>query len=206
MEGSILNAYLQTRTLFETGDYAQIFGWLEYVLKHPACPAPFAKTIQNILPNCRAAYRVVDGTVICPISSEVEHATIVRAFADLAATQFNGARKHLRDAASYLTAGKYADSIRESIHAVEAVGRTLEPSANILSKTLAKLEQKILIHPAMKKGFESLYAYTSDEGGIRHALLENAAKVDEADALFMLGSCAAFVSYLLSKARLNGLL
>jgi hypothetical protein len=58
----------------------------------------------------------------------------------------------------------------------------------------------------MKSGFTKLYAYTSDEGGIRHALLENAAKVDEADALFMLGACAAFVSYLINKARSSGLL
>jgi hypothetical protein len=58
----------------------------------------------------------------------------------------------------------------------------------------------------MKKGFASLYAYTSDEGGIRHALLEDAAKVDETDALFMLGACAAFVSYILNKARSTGLL
>jgi hypothetical protein len=76
-----------------------------------------------------------------------------------------GARKHLRDAASHLTAGKYADSVRENIHAVEAVGRTLEPSANVLSKALVRLEQTLSIHPAMKRGFESLYAYTSDEGG-----------------------------------------
>jgi hypothetical protein len=63
------------------------------------------------------------------------------------------------------------------------------------------------MHPAMKKGFTSLYAYTSDEKGIRHALLDDrAAKVDEADALFMLGACAAFVSYLINKARSSGLL
>lgn len=76
----------------------------------------------------------------------------------------------------------------ESIHAAEAVGRTLEPSANVLSRTLTKLEQKISIHPAMKKSFEALYAYCSDEGGIRHAILEGQAKVDETDALFLLGS------------------
>jgi AbiJ N-terminal domain 4 len=195
-----------TRQIFEKGSYAQIYGWLEFVLKHPACPLQFSKQIEAILHNCRAAYRIVDEAIICPIGSDAEHATIVRALADLAAIQFNGARRHLREAASHLTAGKYADSIRESIHAVEAVGRTLEPSANVLSKALQKLEQKISIHPAMKKGFESLYAYTSDEGGIRHALLEDKAKVDEADALFMLSSCAAFVSYLLNKARNNGLL
>jgi hypothetical protein len=196
----------QTRSVFETGNYASIFGWLEFVLKHPACPINFAKELEGTLRYCRAAYRVIDGKVICPIASDTEHSTIVQAFADLAANQFNGARSHLRNAASHLTSGAYADSVRESIHAVEAVGRTLDPSADVLSKALAKLEQKISIHPAMKSGFTKLYAYTSDEGGIRHALLEDAAKVDEADALFMLGACAAFVSYLINKARLSGLL
>jgi hypothetical protein len=197
----------QTRAIFEQGDYLTIFGWLEFVLKHPACPHNFAKEIEGILRFCRAAYRVIDGKVICPIASDTEHATIVKAFADLSSTQFNGARAHLRKAASHLTAGAYADSVRESIHAVEAVGRTLDPSANVLSKALAKLEQKIAIHPAMKNGFAALYGYTSDEQGIRHALVDDgAAKVDETDALFMLGACAAFVSYLINKARPNGLL
>jgi hypothetical protein len=63
------------------------------------------------------------------------------------------------------------------------------PSADVLSKALT-----------------SLYAYTSDEKGIRHALIDDsAAKVDETDALFMFGACAAFVSYLIGKARVNGL-
>ena len=48
--------------------------------------------------------------------------------------------------------------------------------------------------------------YTNDEKGIRHALLDDGtAKVDEADALFTLGACAAFVSYLINKARMSGL-
>jgi len=197
----------ETRTVFEGGDYANIFGWLEFVLKHPFCPTDLPTGLEGALRDCQAAYRVVDGKVICPIASDTEHSTIVQAFADLAANQFNGARAHLRNAASHLTAGAYADSVRESIHAVEAVGRTLDPSADVLSKAFAKLEQKISIHPAMKKGFTSLYAYTSDEKGIRHALLDDsAAKVDETDALFMLGACAAFVSYLINKARSGGLL
>jgi AbiJ N-terminal domain 4 len=197
----------ETRDIFENGDYLSIFGWLEFVLKHPACPSTVADDVERILRYCRAAYRVIDRKVICPVASDTEHSTIVQAFADLGAKQFNGARAHLRNAASHLTAGAYADSVRESIHAVEAVGRTLDPTADVLSKALAKLEQKISIYPAMKKGFTSLYAYTSDEKGIRHALLDDsAAKVDEADALFMLGACAAFVSYLVNKARSSGLL
>jgi hypothetical protein len=198
---------MDTRDIFEKGNYVAIFGWLEFVLKHPACPPNVANETDSSLRFCRAAYRVVEKKVICPIASDAEHATVVNAFADLNSTQFNGARSHLRNAASHLTAGAYADSVRESIHAVEAVCRTLDPGANVLSKALAKLEQKISIHPAMKNGFTALYGYTSDEKGIRHALLEDsAAKVDEADALFMLGACAAFLSYLINKARLNGLL
>jgi hypothetical protein len=65
----------------------------------------------------------------------------------------------------------------------------------------------VRIHPALGKGFGSLYGFTSDEKGIRHALLdEPAAQVDETDALYMLGSCASFVSYLINKARHEGLL
>jgi hypothetical protein len=197
----------ETRYVFERGTYLQIFGWLEFVLKHPACPNDFADNIQSTLVYCQAAYRIVDKQVICPIASDAEHATAVKALADVSDNRFNGARAHLNNAASHLTAGKYADSVRESIHAVEAVGRTLDPTADILSKALKKLEQKISIHPAMKNGFTSLYAYTSDEKGIRHALLDDStAKVDETDAMFMFGACASFVSYLIGKARTNGLL
>jgi hypothetical protein len=196
----------ETRAIFEHGNYLGIFGWLEFVLKHPNCDHGFASNVDRILRYCKAAYRVVDKKVICPIGSETEQTVLTKAFADLASTQLNGARQHLRYAVTRLTQGAYADSVRESIHAVEAVCVTLEPTADVLSKALAKLEQKISIHPAMKKGFTSLYAYTSDEGGVRHALLEDEAKVDEADALFMLGACASFVTYVLNKARSNGLL
>jgi hypothetical protein len=65
----------------------------------------------------------------------------------------------------------------------------------------------VRIHPALGKGFGSLYGFTSDEKGIRHALLDKpGAEVDETDALYMVGSCAAFVSYLINKARQAGLL
>jgi hypothetical protein len=59
----------------------------------------------------------------------------------------------------------------------------------------------------MKEGFVKLYGFTSDQNGIRHPLLEKGeANVDETDALFMIGACAAFVSYLINKSRAAGLL
>jgi hypothetical protein len=64
-------------------------------------------------------------------ASEAEANTLKRAFADLSANEFRGSLSHLKDAAEHLTAGNFADSIRESIHAVESAARALEPSENI---------------------------------------------------------------------------
>jgi hypothetical protein len=149
---------------------------------------------------------VLDGHTIVPFSSGAELETLKRAFADLAATEFQGARAHLRKAAEELTAGRYPDSIRESIHSVEATARVLEPKARALNSALG-LESKTKIHNKLKHGFGNLYGYTSHERGIRHPLLDDGtANVDETDALFMVGACAAFVSYLINKARTAGIL
>jgi hypothetical protein len=194
------------KTILIARDYTNVFGFLQFVLRHKNCPYQFAGGIDWALQSGHAAYRVLEGRTIVPISSEAELATLQRAFADLAAAEFHGARSHLHSAGACLTVGDCASSVRESIHAVESVARTLAPSGQ-LSEALAKLEKSSIIHGALKKGFGSIYGYTSDEQGIRHPLLDDPrAKVDEADALFMIGACAAFVSYMIHKARLAGLL
>jgi len=71
---------------------------------------------------------------------------------------------------------------------------------------LKKLEDKgIELHPALKSSFSSLYGYTNDADGIRHALLEEST-LDFDDAKFMLVSCSAFVNYLAAKANKAGLI
>jgi hypothetical protein len=196
----------EVQAIFEDGDYVAIFGWLQWVLRRQDRPFQFSEKIDHALRFGRAAYRVLDRVTIVPIGFEAELVTTRRAFADLAATEFHGARAHLHAAATELTAGHNADSIRESIHSVESVVRVLEPKGDF-AKALSKLDAKIKIHDAMKIGFTKLYGFTSDEQGIRHPLLEGSvANVDETDALFMFGACAAFVSYLINKARAAGLL
>ncbi|MDI3562542.1 AbiJ-NTD4 domain-containing protein [Bradyrhizobium sp. Arg816] len=66
----------KVRAVFEKGDYIAVFGWLEFVLKHPASPPAFADHIERVLKYCRVAYRVVDKKVICPVASDAEHQTI----------------------------------------------------------------------------------------------------------------------------------
>ena len=54
----------------------------------------------------------------------------------------------------------------------------------------------------VKQAFSKLYGYTSDEQGIRHALIDNPqANVGQDEAIFMLGACASFSSYLARKHR-----
>jgi hypothetical protein len=110
----------EIKKIFTDGDYVAVFGWLQYLLRLRTCPSALPGQIDTALRNGRAAYRVLERATIVPIGSEAELATLKRAFADLAATEFQGARAHLRKAAEELTAGRYPDSIRESIHSVEA--------------------------------------------------------------------------------------
>ena len=88
------------------------------------------------------------------------------------------------------------------IHAVESVARVIDPKASKkLSLALDSLETAgLLNHPALKKAFNNLYGYTSDEEGIRHALLKrDAADVGLDEAVFMFGTCASFAAYLVNK-------
>jgi hypothetical protein len=45
----------------------------------------------------------------------------------------------------------------------------------------------------MREAMTKLYGYTSDEGGIRHAMIEES-KIDDAEAKFMIVACSAFVN------------
>jgi hypothetical protein len=73
------------------------------------------------------------------------------------------------------------------------------------NKALQKFGKSSRIHSALNEAFKKLYAYTCDEKGIRHSLVdqpESPAGMEE--AVFMLGACAAFVSYVIRKSSAPG--
>ena len=116
--------------------------------------------------------------------------------------RMDGAATHLRQAAEHINMGQCADSVADSIHAVESVARTIDPNdGDSLGKALKSLEDDgLLKHKALKQAFMKLYGYTSDEQGIRHALLDqNSADVGLDEAIFMFGACASFTAYLTRK-------
>lgn len=57
------------------------------------------------------------------------------------------------------------------------------------------LESDGRVHPALKEAWVKLYGYTSDEGGLRHAMQEEP-DIDFATVKYMVVSCAAFVNLL----------
>ena len=191
----------RVKEIITSGNYVDVFNFVEFLAKHRSAPYQIREKLGRAFTSAHAAYRLID-KVIVPTTSEADALTIIQALDDLQSEQYLGARSHLRNAGQLLTQGDYAGSIRNSIHAVESVARTLAPGTNTLSPALAVLEKSRLLHGALKSGFGSLYGFTNDEEGIRHALIDDVnAKVDEVDALYMFGACAAFVSYLIGRSR-----
>ena len=89
--------------------------------------------------------------------------------------------------------------LAKSISAVESMAKEItgKPKAT-LGEALKVLEVSNKIHPSLKESFSKLYGYTSDEGGIRHAMLSEP-NLTAADAKFFLLSCTSFINYLKSK-------
>ncbi len=187
---------------FSNGSCVEVLDLTEWILRRNACPSGLGSAIKTALEMSHSAYTVVDNDTVMPVSSPEESVAVIDAIKAASAAGLSGPRQHLKLAAQRLSSGKWADSIRESISAVESAAKIIEPSGGGLKPALAALAKKNKIHGALREGFASLYGFTSDEDGIRHALLEKAeAEVDATDAQYMLGACASFVSYLIAKAR-----
>jgi hypothetical protein len=182
------------RPIFEKGSYSHILGLVEWLARHSADPR-LAASFGKILEEERCAYRLVEGSIV-PIASPEEGQALSEAVVALQKTSLGGGRSHLLKAGSELTAGRYADSVRESIHAVESVARSLTGEAS-LQKALTALSKNHPLHPALRNGFNNIYGYTSDANGIRHPMVgDEGVQVGEAEAIFMLGACASFVTFL----------
>jgi hypothetical protein len=154
-----------------------------------------------------SAYRFV-GKTISPITDDIQIKAIERA----AATVDNSLRwvsTHIETALKLLSDRNrpdYRNSMKESISAVEALAKIITQKDDAtLGAILGMLRKKTHLHDDLEAALKSLYHYTSDAGGIRHALKDDGQPEVE-DAKFMLVMCSAFVSYMTEKARKNDLL
>jgi hypothetical protein len=184
-------------------EWHEVYDLIEFVVK--AAPENSRDTFSQLcnfrLQQENSGYRLV-GSEVTQITSDSEINEIQTAIE----SKIPGVQDHLSRALQLLSDRKkpdYRNSAKESISAVEGVCR-LFAGGNTLSDALKALKAKIDIHPAFERALTALYGYTSDEGGIRHALLEKSS-ISFADAKFMLVTCSAFSNYLIGKAAECGL-
>lgn len=196
-----LNGGLQIlREYFFKAKWHEVYDFVEFISENgpPATRDPFIKACNNIFEIENSGYRFVDGKII-EISSHDEVSEIENAIES--ATPYYGVKQHLSSAIALMSNKEkpdYRNSIKESISAVESLCKKIEKDEKAtLASALKALEKKGTMHPALKSAFLSLYGYTSDAEGIRHALMDKS-NLTSADARFMLVSCSAFINYVIA--------
>lgn len=155
--------------------------------------------INRVLKEENSAYRISEEGLVLPISNEEE----LEAVNEASTIKYTPVNEHIQKAISLFKKepADYANSIKESISAVEALCQIIiDDEKATLGKAIKKLKEKgVIIPPALEGAFEKLYGYTSNEWGIRHALSEGDTPPTFDNAKYMLVSCSAFVNYLISK-------
>jgi hypothetical protein len=198
-------SYEIIREYFFKAEWHEVYGLLEFILKN--IPETWADGLRsfcnNLLEDENAAYRMVGYEVV-----EITDETEIKAIEDALEIKIQPISTHLNRALELLSDKKqpdYRNSIKESISAVEACCQyiTDDPNAT-LGDALKRINTSSVIHPALEKGFSAIYGYTSDSGGIRHALIDGGKPPSYADAKFMLVACSGFVNFLLTKISESG--
>ncbi len=155
-------------------------------------------TLNQILEQEMSGYRLVNKKIV-PIIDKQELDSIDEALNKAA----QSVQIHLETALNHLSNRQrpdYRNSIKESISAVESLCKKIVNNDKAtLGQALTEIERKHKLPEALKKSFATLYGYTSDEGGIRHALIDDSLPVSFDEAKFMLVACSAFINYLQSK-------
>jgi len=200
----------EIREYFFNSKWYEVYDFIEFIAnnypdEYNQVNPKFMDFCNSVLERELSAFRFVKGK-ITQITSKEEVLEIEEALE--ISQPLKAANTHLKRALDLLADRKspdYRNSIKESISAVEAICNliTKEKKAT-LGQALKKVENKVSLHPALKNAFSSLYGYTSDAEGIRHALLDEP-NLSFEDAKFMLVSCSAFINYLINKISKAGI-
>ena len=205
-----VNTHQEIRKYFFNCEWNEVYDFIEFMAnnfpdEYNELNPEFMDSCNSVLKRELSAYRFV-GDKIAQITSEEEVLEIEEALK--ISTPLKAVSTHLKRALDLLADRKspdYRNSIKESISAVESIcNLIMKDKKATLGQALKKIADKVRLHPALKSAFNSLYGYTSDAEGIRHALLDES-NLSFEDAKFMLVSCSAFVNYLVSKASNAGI-
>jgi len=209
LENYLKGTHEKIKKWFFGCEWHGVYDFIEFVAQvdSPVNKEDFIKYCNKMMERELSGYRFV-GDMIAKITDENELSAIEEAIENSSTTKLSGVNLHLKSALAKLSDRKnpdYRNSIKESISAVEAISIIISgnPKAS-LEQALNTIEQSLGLHRALRNGFISIYGYTSDSGGIRHALLGEST-IEFEDAKYMLVSCSAFINYLIMKAEKSGI-
>lgn len=195
----------QLREYFFNCQWYEVYDFIEFVgnnYQRYKFQESFFQACNNLFEKEMSAYRFIKG-VITRITEKEEMQAIEQALESSTGPVATHIRRSL-ELMSDRNSPDYRNSIKEAISAVESlVAQVLRVEGGTLGQLIKKLESEIDLHPALKDAFSKLYGYTSDQGGIRHALMEKEGN-DFHDAKFMLVVCSAFINFVEGKVQENG--
>ena len=204
LPATVHDAIKSLRDYFFSAKWYEVYDLIEFIISVTNAPDELIKFVNSVLKRDLAGYRVIDKKIV-EVTAEEEVASIELALRNT--SKLAAPHAHLKASLNLLADRKspdYRNSIKEAISAVESLCQivTGDPKAT-LGSALKALEQRSLIHPALKSCFSALYGYTSDADGIRHAMSQES-NLTQTDAKFMLVACTAFINYLIGKAAEAG--
>jgi AbiJ N-terminal domain 4 len=199
----------QLKKIFFNDAWHEVFDLIQEIINHLNSldtEGTLSNKLNNVLESEMSAYRLINDQ-FAEITDRQEIIAIEKALDD--SSVLDNVHTHLSTALSMWSDREnpnYRNSVKESISAVEAICQIITGDDKAtLGKALHRLKSKgVEVHGSMVEGWSKLYGYTSDHGGIRHALSDGQ-DVDSATAQYMLVSCSAFVSYLIKISQNAGI-
>jgi AbiJ N-terminal domain 4 len=186
------------KSYFYDCEWYEVYDFIQFIINNIAEDNELEDRVNYLLEREFSGYRFIHG-VCTDNTAQQEIEALEEAIGD---NRFKGVSGHLKRALELMSDRKnpdYRNSIKESISAVESMVREIvRNEKDTLGKALVKLEKDGKIHKSLKDGFSKMYGYTSDEGGIRHAMMDES-NVSADDAKFFLLSCTSFINYLKTK-------
>jgi hypothetical protein len=160
--------YGMKMTWNEVYEFVEFVGNLEGDSKNPKNlrTEEFRSECNAVMEREFSAYRFV-GKTISSLTNESEIKAIEEA-ASMDNSALRPVSEHIQTALKKLSDRNepdYRNSIKESISAVESLCQVIAGERATLGDALKLIKSKVELHPALAKGFSSIYGWTSDEGG-----------------------------------------
>ncbi|MFT4554266.1 MAG: hypothetical protein ACI9S8_002916 [Chlamydiales bacterium] len=193
------------KNLILESDYNEVFDFLEYVFNHKCAPDLLAREVSQALNKFKASYVVLKTGKLVHFARrgiKGEYKTEIKFMKDSEATRFKGVHEHLHKSMEALRRGNSRESIEESFRSVEAALVVLTKEvAGDLVWALDDCAEMWHIDLIFKDVLSRHFAYKMEGDAVRHFILDQSENVDDIEAQYFLGSCTAFVSYLIHKSR-----